>query len=104
MLEARQLGLDLAERCEDKARRVAGFDAEGARRFIVSWVRRHGPTSGEDLVQIAQDHGYRGHDARCFGGLFRAAVNRGELLVIRSDLPRRNGHGCSVGRLYGVGA
>jgi hypothetical protein len=81
-----------------------GFDSEGARRFIVGWVRRHGEVSGEDLVEAAQEHGFRGKDARCFGGVFVAAINRGELRVIRSDLPRKRGHGTSGGRLYGVAA
>jgi hypothetical protein len=98
----REIGLAAAKRCLDAAER-SGFDAEGARRFIASWVRRHGPTSGEDLTDAAKAHGFRGKDDRCFGGVFLAAVSRGELVVLRSDLPRRRGHGTTGGKLYAAG-
>lgn len=78
-----------------------GFDSEGTALCITGWVRRHGPTSGEDLVDAAIAHGYRGRDLRCFGGVFQGLVNRNVLRVLRSDLPRRRGHGTSGGHLYG---
>lgn len=99
---SRTLGEEAATRCLSKAE-ASGFDSEGAGRFIHGWVVRHGPTSGEDLVDAAMAHGYRGHDARCFGPIFRRLLNKKMLLVLRSDLPRKRGHGTSGGRLYGVG-
>jgi hypothetical protein len=54
------------------------------------------------LVEAAKRHGFRGKDDRCFGRLFWAAIQRGELVVLRSDLPRKRGHGTSGGKLYGV--
>lgn len=93
-------GERLADLCLCKAERE-GFDSEGAALFITGWVRRNGPTSGEDLVDAAIAHGYRGTDLRCFGGVFQGLVNRNVLRVLRSDLPRRRGHGTSGGRLYG---
>lgn len=99
--DARAVGEEAAQACLAAAE-ARGFDSEGARKFIVSWCRRHGPTSGEDLTQAAEEHGFRGKDARCFGGVFKAAINRSELYVIRSDLPRRNGHGSAGARLYGA--
>jgi hypothetical protein len=100
-LSPREAGHAAAARCLDSAE-ARGFDSEGARRFMRSWVLRHGPTSGEDLVEAAKEHGYRGKDDRCFGGVFLAAIGRGELVALRSDLPRKRGHGTSGGRLYGV--
>ncbi len=61
----------------------------------------HGPTSGEDLVEAAKLHGYVGHDDRCFGHVFRSLVRQNKLKVIRSDLPRKRGHGTTGGKLYG---
>lgn len=99
---ARAVGEEAAARCLEKAERDTGFDSTGAARFILGWVVRHGATSGEDLVDAAMEHGYRGHDMRCFGGVFGALVRTRKLLVLRSDLPRKRGHGTSGGRLYGL--
>lgn len=101
---AREAGRAAAEACMTKAIDTAGFDADGSAKFIVGHLRRFGPTSGEDLVDAAMEHGYRGHDARCFGGVFKTLLRKGEILLLRSDLPRRRGHGTSGGRLCGVPA
>lgn len=69
---------------------------------MTDWVKEHGPTSGEDLVDFAMAHGFRGHDMRCFGGVFSSLVRQGSLVVLRSDLPRKRGHGTSGGKLYGI--
>lgn len=86
-----------------------GFDSDGARRFIVSWVRRHGPTSGENLTDAAKGHGFNpgiyGRDDRAFGPVFAAALREPDgLVVIRSDLIRAKGRGTSGGKLYGAAA
>lgn len=101
LTHARTAGLEAAQRCLDASER-AGFDSQGARRFIVSWCLRHGQASGEELVEAAKAHGFRGKDDRCFGPVFLAALRADELYVIRSDLPRRKGHGTSGARLYGA--
>jgi hypothetical protein len=98
---ARAAGEEAAERCLAKAKRVSDFDADGAGKFICSWLDRHGQMSGEDLVEAAKAHGFRGHDDRCFGGVFQRLVNHNQIRVIRSDLPRKRGNGTSGGKLYG---
>lgn len=98
----RQAGQEAADRCLAKAERVSNFDSSGAAKFITGWIVRHGPTSGEDLVDAAMEHGYRGHDMRCYGGVFKRLVGAGALKVIRSDLPRKRGHNTSGGKLYGL--
>lgn len=100
--DARAQGEQAAEACLAKAQAVANFDSEGAAKFITGWIVRNGETSGEDLVDAAIAHGYRGHDMRCFGGVFQRLLHRNLIRVIRSDLPRRRGHGTSGGRLYGL--
>lgn len=101
LTHARAAGLEAAQRCLDASER-AGFDSQGARRFIVSWIRRHGEVSGEDAVEAAKAHGFRGKDDRCFGPVFLAALRANDVYVIRSDLPRKRGHGTSGGKLYGA--
>lgn len=98
----RAVGLSAAGRAMQAAIDMHAFDADGARRFIVGWVRRHGPASGEELVKQAKLHGFCGKDDRCFGGVFLAAQRAGELVCLRSDLPRARGHGTSGGRLWGA--
>jgi hypothetical protein len=82
----------------------AGFDSDGARRFIVGQLRRHGPMTGEALVAAAKVHGFdpkrHGKDDRAFGSIFLAAQRQGEIRCLRSDLPREKGHGTSGGRLW----
>ncbi len=82
------------------AAEAKGFDSQGAARFILGWLDRFGDVSGEDLVEAAKAHGFRGKDDRCFGGVFIGLQNRGQIECIRSDLPRKRGHGTSGGRLY----
>lgn len=101
--EAREAGRQAGEAALAKARRVADFDAEGAGKFIAGWLCRHGPTSGEELVARATEHGYRAHDLRAMGPVFARLLRQGRIVVLRSDLPRARGHGTSGGKLYGVG-
>ena len=102
LLNARAIGEAAADACVEKAERVAGFEPDGAGKFIVSWIVRYGPTSGEALVRAAKEHGYRGHDDRCYGQVFQRLLKNNQIRVLRSDLPRERGHGTSGGKLYGV--
>lgn len=102
LLNARAIGEAAAEACVEKAERVVGFDADGAGKFIVGWITRYGPTSGESLVRAATEHGFRPHDGRAFGSVFKKLLAAEKIKVLRSDLPRERGHGTSGGRLYGV--
>lgn len=83
---------------------AGGFDAFGARAFILGWLRRHGATSGEDLVANAKACGFdpkrAGRDDRAFGAIFQGLQREGLIECLRSDLPRARGHGTSGGRLW----
>ena len=100
----RDRGHRLAKACQKAAEIRSDFDSEGASKFILGWLRAYGPTSGEDLTDAAQAHGYRPHDGRSFGGVFLRLINAKEVEILREDLPRRRGHGTSGGRLYGAKA
>lgn len=97
-----EVGHACAKACLEAAEQLDQFDSKGAQQFIFGHVVRNGPTSGEDLVEAAKAHGFKGKDDRCFGGVFIALLNAKKLMVLRSDLPRKRGHGTSGGRLYGV--
>lgn len=99
VLEPRALGEQAAEACTTKAERVADFDREGAARFILGWLRRHGKLSGEDCTDAAIAHGYRAHDARAFGSIYHVLVNRGKIRCV-GFCERRKGHGTAGGRVW----
>lgn len=102
---ARAAGREAGEACAEKAHSVAGFNTTAAAKFMHSWVVRFGPTSGEQLVKAAREHGHKPHDDRAFGTVFlmlQRGVDGKRLKVLRSDLPRTRGHGTSGGKLWGM--
>lgn len=99
----REQGEQASQACLGAAER-RGFDTEGARTFLLSWLRRHGPQSGESLVKAATEHGFRPHDGRAFGAVFKALSARKLITCLRSDLPRERGHGTSGGKLWAATA
>lgn len=76
--------------------------AEKAKAAILAHLAVVGSASGEDLVDIAEAHGARPPDARSFGGVFQSLARRGLIHCLRSDLPRKRGHGTSGGKLWGI--
>lgn len=96
--EAREQGHQAAQACADKAERQ-GFDTEGARRFILSWLARHGDMSGEALTDAAKEHGFRPHDDRAFGAVFGPLSRRGLIRCV-GFCERERGHGTAGGRIW----
>ena len=96
---AREAGSEAAARCAAKAVRVASFDTEGARRFILEWLCHHGPTSGEVLTNAAKERGFRPHDDRAFGAIY-GALSRQKLIRCVGSCDRTKGHGTSGGRVW----
>lgn len=92
-------GLAAGEACAQKAERVADFDREGAARFILGQLRRHGQISGEDLTADAVAHGFRCHDLRAYGPVF-ASLKRQGLIVRVGWCTRRRGNGTAGGSIY----
>lgn len=71
-----------------------------AREAILRHLLASESASGEELVVIAKAHGANCRDDRSFGGVFNGLVRANLIRCIRSDLPRKRGHGTSGGRLY----
>jgi hypothetical protein len=57
---------------------------------------------GEELVDVARAHGAQCKDGRAFGSVFQALMRRGLIRCLRSDLPRKRGHGTSGGKLWAL--
>jgi hypothetical protein len=76
-----------------------------AKAAILAHLRVVGQASGEELVEIAKLKGAvpRKGD-RAFGGVFLALSSQKnpQIRCIRSDLPRKRGHGTSGGKLWGL--
>jgi hypothetical protein len=97
--QARQRGERAADACVAKAQTV-GFDAEGARQFILAALRSSpGPLNGEKLVNAAKAAGFVGHDDRCFGSVFSVLARR-ELIRCVGFENRAKGRGAPGARLW----
>lgn len=72
-----------------------------AAAFIPDRLRRHGPTSGEELVNAAVGAGIVPHDARAFGPVFMRLI-RGQVIERVGDCPRTKGHGTKGGSIYAL--
>lgn len=98
-------GHDCAARALEKAQRADSAFADRAKAFILEHLKNFGPTSGEDLTQACKDAGIvPANDDRAFGGIFFSLSHpkNSRIRCLRSDLPRRFGHGTSGGRLWGL--
>jgi hypothetical protein len=98
---AREIGRRAAEACLSKAERTADFNAAGAAKFIVSWLERHGPTSGEVLTDEAKQHGFRPGEDRAFGPIY-AMLNRKGVIRCVGYCTRQKGRGTAGGRLWSI--
>jgi hypothetical protein len=98
---ARAAGVVAGEACADKATRVAAVDQARARSFVLTHLRRHGATSGEDLVDAMTAAGMRPHDARAFGPVFRGLAAL-DLIEHYGTADRRKGHGTNGARIWRV--
>lgn len=91
---SRDRGTEAAGHCADKAVRVSAFSVERAREWVVFHLSKHGPTSGEDMVDGMKSAGIEGHDDRCFGTVF-ASLAKDKRIAQYGTAPRRKGHGTS---------
>jgi hypothetical protein len=98
----RDVGEAAAQRCAEAAIR-RGWDAAEARRLILDALGDRGPTSGEDLVDLACARMERPHDARAFGAVF-GALSRERRIVKHGHTRRRKGHGTAGGLVWRLAA
>jgi len=70
-----------------------------ARAFIVSHLREHGATSGEDLTDACKRAGIEPHDDRAFGPVFLKLSRDGDIESAGS-CERRKGHGTRGGTIW----
>jgi hypothetical protein len=98
---ARAAGQDASEQCAAKAERTTTFSTHLAREWVLNHLDRHGPTSGEDLVDGMKSSGMQTHDDRCFGPVFSSLV-RDERITQYGMSLRRKGHGTAGGVIWRI--
>lgn len=101
---ARTAGLEAAARSLDKAQRADSTFADRAKAAVLKHLEQ-GPCSGEVLTDICKAQGIRPvKDDRSFGGVFLSLStgNNPQIRCIRSDLPRKRGHGTTGGKLWAL--
>jgi hypothetical protein len=77
-----------------------GFTLQ-ARAFVLAYLSEHGPSPGEDITEAGINSGIRCKDGRAWGSIY-GRMSGVQIECLRSDLPRRNGHGSSGGKLWGL--
>lgn len=99
LLSARDAGEEAGAACLAKAERVAQFDTEGARSFILACLAERGKTSGEALTDAAKAVGYVPHDDRAYGPVY-ASLRRRNLIRCVGFCERLKGHSTAGGRVW----
>lgn len=104
IFDAIAAGQEAAGRCLDRAVRSDPSFADRAKVAILAHLATHGPTSGEDLTEACKKSGIVPSDDRAFGGVFLGLINprNPQITCLRSDLPRKHGHGTSGGKLWAL--
>jgi hypothetical protein len=97
----REQGAEAGNRCLDKAERT-GFDAEGARMFVLDYLKAHGASNGESITLAAKAAGFKPHDDRAFGPVY-AVLARRSLIRCAGFCMRQRGHGTAGGRVWELG-
>lgn len=99
---ARAAGEQAAQACLAKAERADPEFSQRAATAILNHLKAVRIASGEELTEIAIAHGARPADSRAFGPVFKMLNRRGLIECLRSDLPRKSGHGTSGGKLWSI--
>lgn len=95
----RRAGEVAAARCAAKAEHRTAFDVRAAGEAMLAWLRTHGQTTGEVLVNLVKGLGHIPHDDRAFGAVFLSLV-RANLIRCTGYAPRAKGHGTAGARIW----
>ncbi len=63
-----------------------------AREFVLTYLKQHGPTSGEVLTTACKQAGIKLTNDRVFGAVF-SKLSRDRQIVTAGTVPRTRGHG-----------
>ena len=99
--KAREAGARAGKRAADRAEREDDGFRDRAAAFVLGYLQQHGASSGEDITAAMVQAGIQPKDKRAFGSVYRVLSERRQIVCLRSDLPRRLGHGTSGGKLWG---
>lgn len=98
---ARQAGHLAAEQCAAKAERTTTFSTYLAKLWVLEHLKRHGPTSGEELVDGMKTAGFIPHDDRAFGPVFQS-LSREKHIQKYGYAERAKGHGTAGGVIWRI--
>lgn len=72
---------------------IAAEFPQRARRFVLTHLRRHGPTSGEDLTDAMKNAGIHHPESdKGYGGIYKG-MHKHDLIEAYGDGNRRKGNG-----------
>lgn len=74
---------------------------EEAKRFVVWYLRYHGPAPGETITDACKQAGIVPHDDKAFGSVYLSLSKRGIIHKTGTCL-RRKGHATSGGNVWGL--
>ena len=98
---ARAAGLAASQACTDKATRYGDFSPTAAGDYMLDWLRKHGPTRAEELVNACKEAGHRPHSDRAFGSVIRA-LSQSKRIEVYGFAPRAKGHGTGSGFIWSI--
>ena len=80
-----------------------GFDTSVAKTFVLGYLRTHGPSWSEAIVEAAGEIGYlslTAIDGRAWGSVFGGLSRKGLIRCVRADGIRKHGNGTAGARQW----
>lgn len=72
-----------------------------AKKFVLAYLDKRGPTPGEMLVDLCKLAGIVAINDKAFGAVF-GALSKGKLIYTKSFCERRKGHATGGGRVWAI--
>jgi len=85
----------------EKAEQVCEGFQDLACSFVLDYLVKHGPTSGEKLTIACRHAGIIPHDDRAFGPVYYSLVRQKRIVKVGS-VRRERGHGTSGGNIWSI--
>lgn len=96
---AQALGQEGMELAAARAERADPGFRHKAQAFVLTYLRKHGKTKGEALVNECKKAGMVPHDDRAFGAVF-SGLSRAGLIACAGFCLRTKGHATAGGRVW----
>lgn len=97
--QARARGEQAMQRVETNAEQYFDEFRSRAAAFVVDYLARQGPSSGEAITNACRSAGIIPHDDRAFGPVYQR-LSKSRKIVKCGYCPRTKGHGTSGGIVW----